>query len=97
MSFLRAIILAEASSFALLLGVAMPLKYAAGLPQAVRIVGMLHGVLFLILCWALLQTWMNEKLTAKRTLAVFGITFIPLAPFFFDKRLKEWEGSDTDA
>jgi len=91
MSFLRAIILAEASSFALLLGVAMPLKYAAGLPQAVRIMGMLHGLLFLLLCWALLQAWMNEKLTAKRSLAVFAITFVPLAPFFFDKRLKEWE------
>jgi len=97
MSFLRAIVLAEASSFALLLGVAMPLKYAAGLPQAVRIVGMLHGVLFLILCWALLQAWMSEKLTAKRALAVFGITFIPLAPFFFDKRLKEWEGGAGNA
>jgi len=69
-SFLRAIILAEASSFALLLGVAMPLKYAAGLPQAVRIVGMLHGVLFLILCWALLQAapfFFDKRLKAWET------------------------------
>jgi len=97
MSFLRTVILAEASSFALLLGVAMPLKYAAGFPAAVRIVGMIHGILFLILCWALIQAWMNEKLTAKRTLAVFAITFVPLAPFFFDKRLKEWEAGGSSA
>jgi len=91
MSLLRTVILAEATSFFLLLGVAMPLKYAAGLPQAVRIAGMLHGLLFLLLCWVLLQAWLNEKLTGKRALAAFAITFIPLAPFFFDKRLKQWE------
>ena len=34
----------------LLLGVAMPLKYAFGLPLAVKIVGMAHGVLFLAYC-----------------------------------------------
>lgn len=37
----------EGISFLLLLGVAMPLKYFAGLPQAVRIVGMTHGILFI--------------------------------------------------
>ena len=33
----------EGLSFVLLLFVAMPLKYWAGLPLAVRIVGMVHG------------------------------------------------------
>ena len=40
----------EGVSYLLLLGVAMPLKYAFGLPLAVKIVGMAHGVLFLAYC-----------------------------------------------
>ncbi|MSP17466.1 MAG: DUF3817 domain-containing protein, partial [Myxococcales bacterium] len=40
---LRVVAFAEGCSFLLLLGVAMPLKYLAGLPLAVRLVGSLHG------------------------------------------------------
>ena len=43
----RAVALAEGASFLLLLGVAMPLKYALGMPVAVQIVGLLHGLLFM--------------------------------------------------
>lgn len=42
----RLVALAEGLSFLVLLGVAMPLKYALGLPEAVRWVGMAHGFLF---------------------------------------------------
>ena len=37
----------EGVSYLLLLGVAMPMKYFFDLPLAVKIVGMVHGVLFL--------------------------------------------------
>ena len=53
---LRAVGLAEGVSFLLLLGVAMPLKYAAGYPQAVRIVGWVHGLFFMGYCWTLFET-----------------------------------------
>ena len=43
----------EGLSFVLLLFVAMPLKYWAGLPLAVRIVGMVHGLLFVLFIGAL--------------------------------------------
>ncbi len=36
----------EGISYILLLGIAMPLKYWAGFPEAVKVVGMLHGVLY---------------------------------------------------
>ena|SRR5690606_15515118 len=90
LSLLRRVALAEAVSYLLLLGVAMPLKYLAGQPLAVRVVGMIHGLLFLLLCWALLQAWIN-RLPAKRCLAVFALSFVPIAPFFFDKRIGHWE------
>jgi SAM-dependent methyltransferase len=40
----------EGVSFLVLLGIAMPLKYAAGLPMAVKIVGWAHGVLLDVGC-----------------------------------------------
>ena len=36
----------EAISFLTLLGIAMPLKYLGDMPQAVQVVGWIHGVLF---------------------------------------------------
>ena len=47
--------LTEAVSYVLLLGIAMPLKYAWQMPMAVRVMGMIHGVLFLLLIWFLLR------------------------------------------
>ena len=52
---LRLVALLEGTSFLVLLFVAMPLKYLAGLPLAVRIVGSLHGLLFLMFLAALLR------------------------------------------
>ena len=40
----RGIAFAEGCSFLLLLGVAMPLKYMAGMPQAVHLVGLVFTV-----------------------------------------------------
>ncbi|MDH4303765.1 MAG: DUF3817 domain-containing protein, partial [Nitrospira sp.] len=43
----RVTALAEGSSFLLLLFIAMPMKYFMGMPLAVRVVGLIHGLLFL--------------------------------------------------
>jgi hypothetical protein len=42
-SFLRSVALLEAISYLVLLFIAMPLKYALGMPMAVKIVGSVHG------------------------------------------------------
>jgi integral membrane protein len=39
--------LIEGISFLVLLGIAMPLKHFAEMPEAVRIVGWMHGILFI--------------------------------------------------
>ncbi len=44
----RVISLLEALSFVVLLLVAMPVKYILGNPELVRIVGMAHGILFVL-------------------------------------------------
>ena len=45
----------EGISFLILVFIAMPLKYLAGIPLAVKIVGMAHGVLFILFFIALIM------------------------------------------
>lgn len=90
-TFLRRIALAEAVSYFILVAIAMPLKYLADQPLAVRYVGMAHGVLFIVFCLALLGVLQKSKWPVSRCALVFAISFIPILPFFFDRRMKEWE------
>ncbi len=90
--FLRRIGQIEAVSFLLLLGVAMPLKYLAGQPLAVKIVGWAHGVLFVIFGLALLRVWITARWPFLRVVAVFIAALLPFGPFVVDRRMREWEG-----
>jgi integral membrane protein len=58
---LRAIGLVEGVSFLVLLLIAMPLKYLAGQPLAVKYVGWAHGVLFVLYLLAVLETWISRR------------------------------------
>ena len=51
---LRLASLLDGVSYIILLGIAMPLKYAADMPMVVRIVGSAHGFLWIALCLFLL-------------------------------------------
>jgi integral membrane protein len=89
--FLRKIALIEAVSFLVLLGVAMPLKYWAGLPLAVKIVGWLHGVLFVVFCCALLRAWLAARWPITRAALLFIAALLPFGPFIIDRRMLGWE------
>lgn len=78
----------EAVSFLLLLGVAMPLKYGAGLPAAVTAAGLVHGVLFLALCYTTLLTASEVKWSIGKAASVIGAALLPFGPFLIDARLK---------
>lgn len=88
---LRRVALAEAVSYLLLLGVAMPMKYAFGLPQAVMVVGWIHGALFVVFCAALLLAWLGARWPFPRLLGVFVASLLPLVPFFIDRKMKDYE------
>lgn len=88
---LRLVALTEGVSFLVLLGVAMPLKYFLGMPQAVRIVGWAHGILFVSLCFLLLKVTLEERWPLKRAAMVFIAALLPFGPFVIDKRLKHYE------
>jgi integral membrane protein len=90
---LRVIGMLEAVSFLVLLTIAMPLKYFAGLPVAVQIAGWLHGLLFLAFCMALLETHQTERWTKRWTAMVLVAGLLPLGPFVIDRRLRERNSS----
>jgi len=88
---LRLASLLDGISYLILVGVAMPLKYFAGEPLAVRVVGMGHGILFLLLCGCLLWALLARRLSFKWCAIVFGCALIPLAPFFLDRKLRGFD------
>lgn len=76
----------EGVSFLVLLGVAMPLKYLAGLPLAVTVVGWAHGVLF-VLFLAALGLAHRAGLPLRLSILVFVASLLPFGPFLIDGRL----------
>lgn len=87
---LRWVALIEAVSYVLLVGVAMPLKYWAGDPRAVKVLGMGHGVLFLLLVWLLARAVFEARWPVGRVLLLFVASLVPIWPFLLDRRVKAW-------
>lgn len=77
---------AEAISYLLLLGVAMPLKYFADLPVAVKYTGMAHGLLFVLYILWLFLAADEQKWSFK--VIVIGVicSIVPFGPFWFHKK-----------
>lgn len=78
----------EAISFLVLLGVAMPLKYWADLPLAVKLVGWVHGMLFVGLCALLAHVTLTTEWPTRRAALVFVAALIPFGPFLIDRQLQ---------
>ena len=74
-------------SFLVLLGIAMPLKYIWGHPEAVRVVGMAHGILFLLYLWAAIQAAVEHNWNWRRTLLVLVASLLPAGPFVVEAKL----------
>lgn len=88
---LRRVALIEGASFLILLGIAMPLKYLAGMPLAVKVVGWAHGVLFVAFCFLLLQAMLVMGWSFARSAVVFVASLLPFGPFLLDRKMKQWE------
>ena len=92
--FLRKVNIAEAISYVLLVGVAMPLKYLAGLPLAVRIVGSAHGALFVWLCLLIASGILSRGRSMGWGVRLFVASLVPFGTFFLDRELREEEAAD---
>lgn len=76
----------EGTSFLVLLGIAMPMKYLYGQPELVRTVGWFHGVFFLAYVGALAYLSSEQGWPLKKTVMGLVAGFLPFGPFLFERR-----------
>ena len=76
----------EGASFLVLLGIAMPLKYLANWPLGVRVVGMAHGVLFVLYLLAVMEGLASEGWTLRKAAVAVVASFLPFGTFWFTAR-----------
>jgi len=88
---LRVIGLIEGVSYLVLLLIAMPLKYMAGYPEAVKYTGMLHGVFFVLYGLAVGHATIANKWSFLKVMTAFLAAIIPIGNFVFDRELKKEE------
>ncbi len=92
----RAVALAEGLSFISLLFIAMPLKYLAGMPQGVRVVGMVHGLLFVLYLFALMEVAIACRWSFIRVLGAFGASLVPFGNFVLEARLRREQAASAE-
>ena len=79
----------EGISFLLLLLVAMPLKYAAGVDQAVTIVGGAHGALFVLYIAAAIHAFIALKWSLTKLFWALVAAVLPIGTFVFEAHLNK--------
>ena len=87
----------EAMSFLLLLFVAMPLKYVALQPLGVRIVGPIHGALFVGSVALVLFAARKERWDLGRITTLVVAAFLPFGPLLVDRVLRPAESPEPES
>jgi integral membrane protein len=87
----RMIALAEGISFLTLLFIAMPMKYFMGMPEVVRVVGSIHGLLFVLYVGLLSMLHFRQRWSYTFSLYALLASVIPFGTFMLDKHLPEKE------
>ena len=77
----------EGYSYLLLLFVAMPLKYVFGFGIATKIIGSIHGALFVLFLILLMVAWQEAKWSFKESFLFFIASLIPFGTFFTKKHI----------
>ncbi|HLT88611.1 MAG TPA: DUF3817 domain-containing protein [Sphingobacterium sp.] len=79
----------EAISTVILFFVAMPLKYLADIPEAVRIAGSIHGFLVVLFVILLIMCWNEYKWSFSRVIKYFLASLIPIVSFWVERDVKK--------
>jgi integral membrane protein len=88
---LRLIGFTEGVSYLLLLGFAMPMKYLAGMPLAVRYTGWIHGILFILYVAALAHVVLERRWSPWQAVRGFVAALVPFGTFVLDR---EWRAME---
>lgn len=81
----------EGYSYLLLLFIAMPMKYLLSIPLAVKVVGMIHGILFIMFLVLGVMAWREAKWSLNQTIIFFIASLIPFGTFFTKSKIYSYE------
>ena len=84
----RMVAIAEGISFLVLLLIAMPLKYMLDMPMMVKVVGWIHGALFVSFFYFAFEVFTTFKKVFLWLGKAFLAAIIPFGTFLLDKELK---------
>ncbi|HLT37444.1 MAG TPA: DUF3817 domain-containing protein [Enhygromyxa sp.] len=79
----------ETASFVALLGIAMPLKYGANIPEPVSWIGWTHGVLLIVYLIALLSVARIYKVGYGQVLLAWALALLPFGPVVLEHRWRK--------
>lgn len=82
----RTVAIAEGVSFLVLLLIAMPLKYMADMPLAVKYVGWAHGLLFIWYWVAAVPLFTKLKWDAERIVGLGLASILPFGTFVMERK-----------
>lgn len=81
--------LIEGTGLVVLVFIAMPLKYLAGMEEVVTVTGSLHGFLFVTYLFVTAYTTLKTRWSIKWIAAAVAVAFIPFGNYFLDTRLQK--------
>lgn len=87
MKLLRLFSIVEGSSLLLLLFIAVPLKRLMDMPEAVSIIGPIHGILFIAFNLLLLWNLLKGPLNAGQALLGFIASLLPFGSFIYKAKV----------
>ena len=85
MNALRVIAWMEGVSF-LLFGVSMPLKYGFDIPQPNYVIGMVHGILFVIYNLLILKHSKLKNWSIREIIFLCFLSLVPFGTFYGDHK-----------
>ncbi len=66
--------------------VGVPMQYAAGKPAVVRIVGPIHGFLYIVYLATVIDLWRRFRLGLGQVVALVAAGFVPFLAFIVERR-----------
>ncbi len=84
---LRIVGFIEGVSLLVILFITMPLKYFFDQPGANRIIGMIHGLLFILYVFYVIQSKIEYRWSFKKMMLALIASIIPFGTFWADAKL----------
>jgi integral membrane protein len=91
-SSVRTYAIVDGATLLFLVLVAMPLKYFASMPLAVRVVGSVHGLVFVLFVIALVRAVSEHRWPLRVWMPVLFAAVVPGGIFFLHRALKDVPG-----